>query len=529
MARPFSSAAAQTRIGVGWPWVVWLGVLTVVTIGMLVIRDRLNEAHVALAYLLVVQVGSAREGRGLGVLLAGVAFFCFDWFFLPPYGTFVVAKSLDWAVLGAFLVTSVVAAQLFERARAEADTARQRAAELDRLSALGAETLNASRAEDALSAIAGVIHSALQLDSCAVYLRDDDQQSSRLVCRIPEIEVTRPRTGFAEVVERVAGSASAVAIRSTGIIDTVTISTDGSGETRGITPDARDLIVPLAIRDRVVGVLAITRNKGLALQPAQVRFLGALSYYTALGAERVRLGARAEHADALREASRLKDAVIASVSHDLRTPLTTIKALAADLASGGDERAMIIEEEADRLNALVADLLDISRLNSGTASLKPEPNEAEDLIGALLQRVAGAINGREVRVSIEEGDPLLIGRFDFPQTLRALVNLVENALKYSPPPERVDIGVRREGEWLAFSVADRGEGVPAGERERIFEPFYRKPELPPDVGGSGLGLSIARALAEAQGSSLTYEAREGGGSIFTLRVPAIDVDALAGQ
>jgi two-component system sensor histidine kinase KdpD len=347
---------------------------------MLLVRNRLNEAQVALVYLLVVQGGSAREGRGLGFLLAGIAFISFDWFFLPPYGTLAVAKSVDWAVLGAFLLTSVVAAQLFERARADADIARQRSAELERLSI-----------------------------------------------------------------------------------------------------------------------------------------------------EREQLGARAEHADALREASRLKDAVIASVSHDLRTPLTTIKALAADLASGGDERAMIIEEEADRLNSLVADLLDISRLNSGTASLNPEPNEAEDLIGAALQRVAGTTVGREIRVAIEEGDPLLIGRFDFPQTLRALVNLLENALKYSPPSEPVDLGVRRDGEWLAFSVSDRGQGVPGAEGERIFEPFYRKPGLPPDVGGSGLGLSIARALVEAQGGSLVYEARVGGGSIFTLRVPAIDVDVLAGQ
>ena len=528
MARPFSSAA-KMRAEVRWSWIAWLGLLAVVTIGMLLIRDRLNEAQVALAYLLVVQGGSARKGRGLGLVLTVVAFFSFDWFFLPPYGTLVVAKSVDWAVLGAFLITSVVAAQLFERARAEADAARQRTAELDRLSSLGAETLNATRAEDALSAIAGVIHSALELDSCAVYLRDDDQQSLRLVCRVPPIEETRPRTGLAELVERVATTASAVAIRSAGIIDTVSLSGNGSGEAGGISPDASDLLLPLAIRERVVGVLIVTRNKGLGLKPAQVRFLSALTYYTALGAERMRLGARAEHADALREASRLKDAVVASVSHDLRTPLTTIKALAADIASGGDERAMIIEEEADRLNALVADLLDISRLNSGTASLKPEPNEAEDLVGALLQRVAGATNGREVRVSIEEGDPLLIGRFDFPQTLRALVNLVENALKYSPNDSSVDIGVRREGEWLAFSVADRGEGVPVAERERIFEPFYRKPGLPPDVGGSGLGLSIARAVTEAQASSLTYEAREGGGSIFTMRVPAIDVDSLGGQ
>lgn len=517
------------RQSVGRSWGIWLLALVAVTVAMLAVRDKLNEAHVALVYILVVQGGSAREGRGLGFTLAGLAFLCFDWFFLPPYGTLVVAKSVDWAVLVGFLITSVISAQLFERVRAETATARERSAELDRLSSLGAETLNAGRAEEALTAIAKVIQSALHVDSCAVYTRDTDHESLRLACRVPENEATRPREGFDELVSRVASSASPVAIRSAGIIDEVTISGDGTDSRAVIPPDSRELLIPLLIRERVVGVLVVTRNAGLALQPAQIRFLSALSYYAALGVERVRLVARAEHTDALREASRLKDAVVASVSHDLRTPLTTIKALAAELASDGDARAATIEEEADRLNALVADLLDISRLNSGTASLKPEPNEAEDLIGAALQRVAGATNGRKLNVSLDEGEPLLIGKFDFPQTLRALVNLVENALKYSPSSEPIEIAVRREDGWLAFSVSDRGKGVPADERDRIFEPFYRRPDLPPDTGGAGLGLSIARALAEAQGCSLAYEPREGGGSVFTLRVPAIEVTDLAGQ
>jgi two-component system sensor histidine kinase KdpD len=508
-------------------WIVWLFVLAAVSTAMLMIRGRLNEAHVALFYLLVVQVGSAREGRSLGLFLAALAFLCFDWFFLPPYGTFLVAKSLDWAVLGVFLITSVVAAQLFERVRAEAEAARARTEEIDRLSSLGSETLNAARAEEALAAIAGVIRSALELDSCEVYASGDDHEVPRLISRIPEDEPTRSRSQSAEIMGQVVRSSSPVAIRSSGIVDEITLDASPSSKRLGIGNDTRELMIPLTIRERVVGVLVAARAGGLTPQPSQLRFLGALSYYAALGVERVRLAARAEHADALREASRLKDAVLASVSHDLRTPLTTIKALAADIAAGGDDRAITIEEEADRLNSLVANLLDISRLNSGTASLNPEPNEAEDLIGAALQRVTGAANGREIRVSLDEGEPLLVGRFDFPQTLRALVNLLENALKYSPPSEPIDIAVRREGEWLAFSVSDKGSGVPSTERERIFEPFYRRPELPPDVGGAGLGLSIARALAEAQGASLRYEPRENGGSVFTLRVPAIDLKELA--
>jgi len=343
MVRPVSRA-----------WILWLVVLAAVTALMYPWRQALNEAYVALAYLLVVQVASARHGRALGLTLAGLAFLCFDIFFLEPYGTLAVEKRLDWLILAAFLVTGVVAAQLFERTRL------------------------------------------------------------------------------------------------------------------------------------------------------------------------------AEHADALREAAKLKDAVVASISHDLRTPLTSIKALAHDLAATGDERAMMIEEEADRLSSFVADLLDLSRINSGVLPLEPEPNEAEDLIGAALQRVSGASAGRDLRVSLGPGEPLLFGRFDFSQTLRALVNLIENAIKYSDTTQPVDIGVKREGDWLIFSVADAGQGIPVIERERIFEPFYRPKGVSPDVGGAGLGLSIARAVMEAQGGSIRYENREGGGSVFYLRVPAVNVEELAG-
>jgi two-component system sensor histidine kinase KdpD len=331
-------------------WILWLGILAIVTLALLPLRAVLNEAHVALVYLVIVLAGGARRGRPLGFVLAGLAFLCFDVFFLTPYGTLAVERSVDWVVLIAFLATSVIVTQLFERARNDAEAAR---------------------------------------------------------------------------------------------------------------------------------------------------------------------------------ASRSREEMLASVSHDLRTPLTTIKALAHDLAAGGDERAQTIEEEADRLTTLVSDLLQMSRLSSGAVNLTLEANEAEDLLGAALQQVAGMANGRQVNVMLDEGEPLLFGRFDFTQTLRALVNLIENALKYSPEGSPIDLSVKRDGPWLTFSVADRGAGVVVAERDRIFDPFYRPPGVPPDVKGAGLGLSIARAIADAQGGSLRYEQRENGGSVFVLRVPAIDVNEAA--
>ena len=243
----------------------------------------------------------------------------------------------------------------------------------------------------------------------------------------------------------------------------------------------------------------------------------------ALSRERERLVALSEHAEALREADRLKDIVLASLSHDLRTPLTTIKALAQDSAQRGDENAVIIEEQADRLSRFVGDLLDLSRLKGGVLPVTVEVNTAEDLVGAAIRQVSGLLNGRSVAPKVDTSQPALVGRFDFVQSLRIVNNLIENALRYAPPGSVVDLAVHREDEALVFSVADRGPGVPAVEQDRIFELFYRPADSPPDSGRAGLGLSIARRLAELQGGSLQYEPRPGGGSVFVLRLPAIDV------
>jgi len=236
----------------------------------------------------------------------------------------------------------------------------------------------------------------------------------------------------------------------------------------------------------------------------------------------VRLIAAVERAEALREADELKDALLASVSHDLRTPLTTIKALAHDLRQEGHDRAGTIEDEADRLNRFVADLLDLSRLNAGSFSVVPEVNTVEDLFGAALQRVSGTLRQRGLHVDVDAGEPLLVGRFDFVHSLRVVVNLIENAAKFSPEGSTIGLSAERRDDEIRIAVSDRGTGVPAGEEERIFEPFYR-PAGQPDIGGAGLGLSIARRMAEAQGGTVRYEPRVGGGSVFELRLPAASV------
>jgi K+-sensing histidine kinase KdpD len=239
------------------------------------------------------------------------------------------------------------------------------------------------------------------------------------------------------------------------------------------------------------------------------------------------LSNEASHAAALREAARFKDILLASVSHDLRTPLTSIKALAQDAADLGDANSEIIVAQAERLSKMVAQLLDMSRLNAGAFPVTIELNTVEDLVGAAMLEMTGTKGAGRIRVDIDYSAPALVGMFDFVESLRILTNLLDNALVYSPVDAPVVLSAIRTGDWLGISVADRGPGIPMSDTEQIFEPFYRHPSTSGTVPGTGLGLSIARSLAEAQGGQLTYAEGVRGGSIFTLRLRAVPDSAVA--
>jgi K+-sensing histidine kinase KdpD len=232
--------------------------------------------------------------------------------------------------------------------------------------------------------------------------------------------------------------------------------------------------------------------------------------------------AAVERAEALKEADKLKDALLASLSHDLRTPLTTIKALAHELQPLGDERTLIIEEQADRLNRLVTDLLDVARLDGGALPLDIQVNAADDLLGAVVQHVSGRPDRTRLKVALDDPAALSLGHFDFVHSLRILTNLVDNALRYAPIDTPVDVTAGLDGSEIVFRVADHGAGIPARDREGLFTPFYRPAGRVPDAGSAGLGLSIAHRLAVAQDGTLKYTDRPGGGAVFELRLPAAE-------
>ena len=235
---------------------------------------------------------------------------------------------------------------------------------------------------------------------------------------------------------------------------------------------------------------------------------------------------KAAHADALRETDRMKDALLAAVSHDLRTPLTTIKAVAHEILADGEERAADIASEADRLNRYVTSLLELSRARAGSIVATMEPVPLDDLLGSALHEVSAAVGDRMVNVHLSDDWTTLVARCDFVLTMRIVANLIENAVRYAPTGA-IDVDATLDGDRIHIRVMDRGPGIATADVDRIFQPFQRARSAG-NVAGTGLGLTIAQLFAEAQHGTLRYEPREGGGATFELTLQAVPPSELAG-
>lgn len=512
--------AARRALVIGW--VTWGGLLVLVTVLLVQARDTTDLAYPVLTMILIVLGGSAAGGRGLGFTLAVTSFVLIDYYFQQPYDRFSVNKPLDAVVLLAFLATAGVATDLLVRARQEADAARQRTGEVESLARLGAATLRHALPDAALDELALLVRETTSAAVCSIF-RWDETRRLALTSRSAVAEGT-PLNPQLEM--RAAAQAVERGVPVTLTLDGQEMAHDVTRFTDSDAPPLTTLVLalPLNANERAIGGLVVRGDPVLVLDAGRRRFLAALSYYATLGLERARLFAEAAHAEALREANRAKDEILASVSHDLRTPLTTIKVLAQGAESRGEPSAPAIVEQADQLARMVRDLLELSRIRAGGPVVSPELNTAEDLVGAAVRQAQGILDGRAVVPHVDLDSPVLVGTFDFVHTLRILGNLIENALRYTAPGGVVELRARREGAELVFVVADRGAGVPQSEATRIFDVFYRPAGAVPDSGHAGLGLSIARTLAELQGGTLSYRSRDGGGSEFTLRLPAADVD-----
>lgn len=502
-------------------WVFWCAMMALVAATLHSVRGEIDQSHVALTLLLVVLGGSAGGGRRLGFGLAIVGFILIDYFFQPPYDLLSVSKPLDWVVLVAFLMSAFVATELLVRARDEADIARQRMAEIASLSRIGSEMLRFARPEDALAAVTTLVRDTMSVSRASIRLLDASSGLGPVISASTDEHPTPTENQLArraiETPQTEIGQLTAMLVDGSVVHGTI----DNAAAARA----AIGLAVPLFVETRRVGVLTMmTDGNGIRLDAVKRRFLSSIAHYAALGADRIRLVEEARLAVTLREESRAKDEVLAAVSHDLRTPLTTIKLLAQAAATRGEPNAAAIEDQTDRLAHLVTNVLDLSRIRAGGVMLDIELNTAEDLVGAAIRRAEGLLHDRRIEPIVDLNHLPAAGRFDFVHSLRILGNLLDNALRFTNPGGCVEVETASEGPWMVVHVRDRGPGVPPSERERIFDPFYRSPiQIDGSSGHAGLGLSIARRLAEMQGGSLECDGRPGGGSTFTLRLVGADL------
>jgi two-component system sensor histidine kinase KdpD len=293
-------------------------------------------------------------------------------------------------------------------------------------------------------------------------------------------------------------------------------------------PGARALYLPLAGSRGTVGVLGIRPARPQALAaPEQLHLLETFAAQTALAVERGILGEEAARARLRVEAERLRNSLLSSVSHDLRTPLATITGAASGLLEGADrltpaarrEMLQAIHEEADRLNRLVNNLLDMTRLESGAIQVRKEWHSVEELVGAALARLGGRLEGRPVTTRLPPDLPLV--PLDAVLVEQVLINLLDNALKHTPAGTPIDISAAVGEGGAEIEVADRGPGLPPGAEDRVFDKFFRGGRAGTGP-GVGLGLTICRGIVEAHGGRITAENRPGGGAVFRVVLPLAD-------
>jgi two-component system sensor histidine kinase KdpD len=298
-----------------------------------------------------------------------------------------------------------------------------------------------------------------------------------------------------------------------------------AGQGTDTLPGASGLYLPLTGSRGTVGVLGLRPQDPRSLRaPEQLHQLETFASQTALAIERARLAEEAEQAQVRAETERLRNSLLSSVSHDLRTPLASITGAASTLLEGesrldaGTRRDLLeaLHEEADRLNRLVQNLLEMTRLESGALQLHTEWHSVEEVVGAALGRFGKALARRPVTTRVPADLPLV--PMDDVLIEQVLINLVDNVLKYTPAESPVEVSAEDTGTAVLVEVADRGPGLPPGEERRIFEKFHRA-EATRSVRGAGLGLAICQGIVRAHGGRIWAENRPGGGIAIRFTLP----------
>jgi two-component system sensor histidine kinase KdpD len=466
------------------------------------IGGRLEATNLVMVYLLIVVIAAIYLGRGPAVLTSILGVLAFDFFFVLPYFTFAVSDTQYIITFIALFLVGMVISQLTVRAREQADAAQQRESETAELYGLSRDLAAAGELDVILRAL---------IQHC-------EQTFER------EIVVLLPEGN--RLVSRLASAGLDLSPEEMAVGDWVYRHGEPAGRHTNTLPAAQLRYLPLKTAQGVVGVLGVGKP-GTAehdLTPAQRRLMKAFANQAAQAIERVRFAEEARQIKLLQAAEKLQNALLNSISHDLRTPLVSITGALTSLDgqsnSLDDEnrKSLIVtaREEADRLNRLVGNLLSMTRIESGAIKLHMEPGDIQDVIGTALEQLGPRIANRKVPVDIPLDFPLV--PMDFTLMVQVLVNVLENAVKYSPEYCAIEVSAELVEGKARVKIADRGEGIPPEDLTRIFDKFYRV-QRPESVSGTGLGLSISKGIVEAHGGQIFASRRDGGGTVITIDLP----------
>jgi two-component system, OmpR family, sensor histidine kinase KdpD len=447
---------------------------------------RANHTTVALTFILAILAVSTVWDMTVSVAMSIAAMLAFNYFFLPPTGRFTIANPENWTSLFAFLLVAVVASHLATRARQKTADASARRREIERLYSFSRSLLQARNVMELLNRVPVQIVQAFEVGAAAIFLADK-QKVYRSGPVIPQL-------------------------------DTETLKAIMAREEPVIDPANSTCFLPVRLGVRPIGSLGISGQ----ILPRQT--LEAIGTLVAIAMEHARAMEQVGQTEAAREAEKLRTALLDAVTHELRTPLTSIKASVTNLLSNPelkpDERQellTIINEESDRLNHLVGEAAEMARLDAGEVELKAEPRPIEDVISAALDYCRSALADRVVNVKVAPGLPPV--RVDVDRAREVLVQLIDNANRYSPPQEPINIAAEMAGNFVVTSVADRGSGIDDQEQPLIFEKFYRGRDQRYSVEGTGMGLPIAKAIVEAHGGTISLTSQRGRGSVFSFTLP----------
>jgi two-component system sensor histidine kinase KdpD len=462
-----------------------------------------NATTIALSYLLVVLFVASLSDIGTAVMTSVAATLCFNYFFLPPVGTFTIADPHNWIALAAFLVVSIVASRLSASARAKAQEALDRRNELTRLFDLTRDTLLTTEREGALAAIARHVSRRFELDTVAICV-----PAAGGGWRIEHGGAASPPLAAPDLDRAFAAAAGAVEF------DARTRSYSGHREVASAMGPIT--LAPVRIGSRAVALLAT------AGRPLEAGTRDAVAGIVAIALARSEFLEERRGGELVRQRAELSSALLASLSHDLRTPLTAIRTAVSNLDSDvlpEDQRrdqARVASGQLDRLTRLFDEILDMARIDAGTVQPQRVWTTPAEVVEAAIGHASSALAGRDVRV--EARDEVAV-EIDPRLASSALAHLLENAAQYAPDGS-IDVRGWTDAEGLRLEVRDQGPGLQSHELERLFEPFYRGELWRQRVPGTGMGLAITRGLVAADGGRVWAENIAPHGACFTIAVPA---------